>query len=48
MSAPVQLSWGSTDIRYNKFNIPDIKKKAQLSLTAWKGELHSCSGCTLD
>lgn len=38
MSAPVQLSWGSTDIRYNKFNIPDIKKKAQLSLTAWKGE----------
>ena len=38
MSAPVQLSWGSTDIRYNKFNIPDIKKKALLSLTAWKGE----------
>lgn len=38
MSAPVQLSWGSTDIRYNKFNIPDIKKKAQLSLMAWKGE----------
>lgn len=38
MSAPVQLSWGSTDIRYNKFNIPDIKKKDQLSLTAWKGE----------
>ena len=38
MSAPVQMSWGSTDIRYSKYDVPDIKKQTSLSLTAWRGE----------
>ena len=26
LSAPTQLSWGTTDIRYPKLSIPDVKK----------------------
>ena len=38
MSAPVSLSWGSTDVRYRKLDVPDVKKTTRLQLKAWKGE----------
>lgn len=37
-SAPVQLSWGSTDVRYAKLSLPDVKKTARWQTKAWKGE----------
>jgi hypothetical protein len=33
-----QLSWGNTNIRYAKRNVPDIKQSTQISMKAWKGE----------
>ena len=39
MSAPVQLEWGSTDVRYNKWNVPSgLLGTKFLRMTAWKGE----------
>jgi hypothetical protein len=33
-----QLSWGSTNVRYSKLNVPQVKKAVSLSVKAWKGE----------
>ena len=38
MDAPVMLSWGTTDIRYKKADVPVVEKKSRLGLTAWRGE----------
>lgn len=38
LSAPTYLSWGSTDIRYPKLSIPDVKKTSRWHGKAWKGE----------
>ena len=35
---PNQLSWGTTDIRYPKLSIPDVKKSNRWQTKAWKGE----------
>ena len=37
LSAPTQLSWGTTDIRYPKLSIPDVKKSNRWQTKAWKG-----------
>ncbi|KAA6316905.1 hypothetical protein EZS27_032856, partial [termite gut metagenome] len=36
--ADIQLSWGSTDTRYAKWNIPPVRKEFNFSAKAWKGE----------
>lgn len=33
-----QISWGSTDIRYSKLSIPQVKKMTRWQGKAWKGE----------
>lgn len=38
MSQPVELSWASTDVRYAKHNVPDVKQQARVRLKAWRGE----------
>ncbi len=39
MPAAVQLEWGSTDVRYKKWNVPtELSGTKTLRLTAWKGE----------
>lgn len=38
MPAATQISWGSTDIRYPKLSIPQVKKSTQHRVKAWKGE----------
>ncbi len=38
MTTPTQLSWGTTDIRYKKLNVPDVKKTSRWQGKAWKGE----------
>ena len=38
MTTPTCLSWGTTDIRYKKLNVPDIKKTTRWQGKAWKGE----------
>lgn len=38
LKAPVHLSWGSTDVRYSKTNVPDLKETRLWKGTAWKGE----------
>lgn len=38
----VQLYWGSTDVRYSKYNIPQDLKKKKLKIKSWKGEHISC------
>ena len=38
MTTPTQLSWGTTDIRYKKLNVPDVKKTTRWQGKAWKGE----------
>ena len=38
LSAPTQLSWDTTDIRYPKLSIPDVKKSNRWQTKAWKGE----------
>ncbi len=36
---PVYASWGSTDIRYSKTNVPDIKRESRTwKGTVWRGE----------
>lgn len=38
MTAPVRFCWGTTDVRYKKLNVPDVKTTGILRLKAWKGE----------
>ena len=38
MAAPVRFCWGTTDVRYKKLNVPDVKATGTLRLKAWKGE----------
>ena len=38
VQTPVQLSWGSTDIRYNKYDVPAVKQQHKALLKAWRGE----------
>lgn len=38
LKAPVNLSWGSTDVRYSKTNVPNLKENRTFKATAWKGE----------
>lgn len=38
MPASVQFSWGSTDVRYPKLSVPEVKKTARWRTKAWKGE----------
>jgi len=33
-----QISWGSADVRYAKFNVPDVAKTNTIKTKAWKGE----------
>ena len=37
LSAPTQLSWGTTDIRYPKLSIPDVKKSNRWQTKAFNG-----------
>ena len=39
LKKPVELSWGSTDVRYKKLDVPKIAEKATLwRAKAWRGE----------
>ena len=38
MSAPVQLGWGSVDVRYKKLDVPDVQPSNRMRLKAWRGE----------
>lgn len=38
MTASVRFCWGTTDVRYKKLNVPDVKATGTLRLKAWKGE----------
>lgn len=38
MTTPVRFCWGTTDVRYKKLNVPDVKATGTLRLKAWKGE----------
>lgn len=38
MTVPVRFCWGTTDVRYKKLNVPDVKMTSMLRLKAWKGE----------
>ncbi len=39
IQAPTLLSWGTTDIRYKKLDVPNIKKSvSSFQMKAWKGE----------
>lgn len=38
MTAPVRFCWGTTDVRYKKLVVPDVKATGTLRLKAWKGE----------
>lgn len=38
LTTPVQLSWGTTDVRYPKLSVPDLKKTTRFQTKAWKGE----------
>lgn len=38
LQSPTQVSWGTTDIRYKKLNVPEVKKTSQTQMKAWKGE----------
>lgn len=38
MTVPVRFCWGTTDVRYKKLNVPDVKTTGTLRLKAWKGE----------
>lgn len=38
MTAPVRFCWGTTDVRYKKLDVPDVKATGTLRLKAWKGE----------
>lgn len=47
MTAPVRFCWGTTDVRYKKLNVPDVKTTGTLRLKAWKGACE-CTGSALD
>ena len=38
MPAATELSWGTTDIRYKKLDVPEVKKSTRWKTKAWKGE----------
>ena len=38
MPSTPQISWGSTDVRYAKLNVPDVVKSNTIKTKAWKGE----------
>lgn len=38
MPMPTELSWGTTDVRYKKLDVPDLKKTTRWKTKAWKGE----------
>ena len=38
MTAPVRFCWGTTDVRYKKLDVPDVKATGTFRLKAWKGE----------
>lgn len=38
MTVPVRFCWGTTDVRYKKLDVPDVKATGTLRLKAWKGE----------
>ena len=38
MPSTPQISWGSTDVRYAKLSVPDLKKVSVWKTKAWKGE----------
>ncbi|MCD7935605.1 MAG: DUF4091 domain-containing protein [Tannerellaceae bacterium] len=38
LKQPVQFSWGSTDIRYHKLNVPKMNKQSFWQTKGWKGE----------
>ena len=48
LSAPTQLSWGTTDIRYPKLSIPDVKKSNRWQTKAWKGERVNAQAGVMD
>ena len=33
-----QVSWGTTDVRYSKHQLPQLKKQRTVSLKGWRGE----------
>ena len=38
IGAPVQLGWGSVDVRYKKLDVPDVCPSNRMKLKAWRGE----------
>lgn len=38
MSRPAALAWGTTDVRYKKFDLPEGTSTRTLRLRAWRGE----------
>ena len=36
MPAATELSWGTTDIRYKKLDVPEVKKSTRWKTKAWK------------
>ena len=38
IKSPVQLSWGSVDVRYKKLDVPEVKQANRLRKKAWRGE----------
>ncbi len=38
IGAPVQLGWGSVDVRYKKLDVPDVRPSNRMKLKAWRGE----------
>lgn len=38
MKTATLVSWGNTDVRYNKSNVPEIKIEKSWKATAWRGE----------
>lgn len=38
MKTPTALSWGTTDVRYAKKNVPSLQMQKKFTAKAWKGE----------
>lgn len=38
IAAPVMLSWGTTDVRYTKHDVPQVKRTNSWKGAAWRGE----------
>lgn len=38
IAAPVMLSWGTTDVRYTKHDVPQVKRTDSWKGAAWRGE----------